>query len=454
MEDLKPKDHAEEVAQFRAAIIGMVARCEMDHGRLQGELEALSRKRFRVPGATSTRTFSVPTLERWLYAYRKGGLEALRPKPRKDRGRGRDVEEAQLTLLLDIRQEHPSASAKLILDTVERLGLLPKMLLTPTTLRRIYADHNLPRRSRKDTDREHGRLRWQAEHPHAIWHGDVCHLAPIEVAGTKKPVRVHAFLDDCSRDVLEIRAYHHERELDMLDLLVRAFRKHGPPDALYLDNGATYRGDALQIACARLDITLIHARPYSPQARGKMERFWRTMREGCTDFIGPVASLHDVNVRLWAFVEQHYRKSAHAGLFGRTPKSVIEDALALEPRLPIDEQRLRDALTVRVRRRVRADNTLSIGGTDFETRQSFLARKLVSVGYCVIDQPLEPWIENQGQRYPLLPVDPVANGRSRERPRIEPRPERPSTGFDPAGALLDEARKQIKNAVDNDEEES
>ena len=61
-----------------------------------------------------------------------------------------------------------------------------------------------------------------------------------------------------------------ERELDMLHLMVRALRKHGAPDLLYLDNGSTYRGDVLRLGCERLGITLVHAAPYDPEARGKM----------------------------------------------------------------------------------------------------------------------------------------------------------------------------------------
>ena len=81
-------------------------------------------------------------------------------------------------------------------------------------------------------------------------------------------------MDDASRYVVALEAHHTEREVDMLGLFVRALRRHGKPDALFLDNGSTYRGDTLATACARLGITLVHARPYDPQARGKMERFW------------------------------------------------------------------------------------------------------------------------------------------------------------------------------------
>jgi transposase InsO family protein len=81
--------------------------------------------------------------------------------------------------------------------------------------------------------------------------------------------------------------------MDMLELVVRAIRRHGAPTTLYLDNGATYRGKILHQICARLDINVLHARPYDPQARGKMERIWRTLREGVLDHLGAVSSLHD-----------------------------------------------------------------------------------------------------------------------------------------------------------------
>ncbi|WP_437965196.1 zinc-binding dehydrogenase [Sorangium sp. So ce260] len=87
-----------------------------------------------------------------------------------------------------------------------------------------------------------------------------------------------------------------EREVDMLALFIRALRKHGAPDALYLYNGSTHRGHPLHLACERLGTTLIHARPYDAPARGKVERSWRTLRERCVDFTGaPVAMFESLN---------------------------------------------------------------------------------------------------------------------------------------------------------------
>ena len=118
MDSLTPKDHAEAVALFRAEIIGSLTCRELVRGELAEELRALAGKRFRPPGLDHTRSYTLPTLERWYYDYREGGLPALRPRPRSDRGRARALTPKQLELILDIRREHPSASAPLILRTL------------------------------------------------------------------------------------------------------------------------------------------------------------------------------------------------------------------------------------------------------------------------------------------------------------------------------------------------
>jgi len=338
------------------------------------------------------------------------------------------------TLLLGIRDEHPSASVALIRRTLIADGRLDRDALTETTLRRFYKEHGRDRATIAHEDgRTHVRLRWEAERPGALWHGDVCHAIPILVDGVRTPVRVHAFMDDASRRVLDLEAMHAERESDMLGMLVRTLRKYGPPDGLYLDNGATYRGETLRLACERIGITLLHARPYDAPSRGKMERFWRTLREGCLSHLGSVASLHDINVRLWSFLDEHYHRAPHAALMGKTPVEVFDAAIPAPDAL--DEARLRDALTIRARRRVRRDSTLSFDGADWELDQLFLAGRIVDVRFCVATPAEPPWIEHEGERYVLHRVDPKRNAHRR---RVAIPPKKPKViPFDPAGALLD-----------------
>ena len=452
METLTPKDHAEAVAVFRSEVIGSLCRRELDHGALRAELVALSQQRFRTPGADVTRTISVPTLERWYYAYRRGGMAALRPRPRKDRGRGRRLTPEQRHLLLEIRRENPSVSVPLILHTLRLDGRLDGDAVSATTVRRLYVEDGLDRVAIRDGAGTHTRLRWQAERPGALWHGDVCHGPALVIAGKAAPLRIHGMLDDASRYVVALEAMHTEREVDMLGLLARAGRRHGFPDALYLDNGSTYSGATLRLACERLGITLLHARPYSPQARGKMERFWRTLREAVLDHMGSVSSLHDVNVRLWAFLDQHYHQAPHAGLLGRSPASVWQTAN--RPADDLDEQHLRAALTVTERRRVRRDTTVSIDGVDWQLDQGYLAGRIVKVSRCLADTTVPPWVEHEGKRLELHPVDPLHNARTKRQPRRPglTAPKEKKVAFDPPGALLDKAAGRAPAQGVDDEE--
>ena len=437
---LSPRDHAEAIALYRSGIIGALMHRELERGELRDALVALSQQRFRAPRAHSSKTYSLATLERWYYAYKARGLEGLRPQARKDKGRARELTEEQRALLLAIREEHPHASASTIVATLVTEGRLDKGAVSVATVRRLYAEHGLVRTGRdKDGSGSRGkqRLRWQADRPGALWHGDVCHGAPVLIEGVSKPVRIHALLDDASRYVVAIEAMHQEREVDMLSLFVRALRRHGSPDALYLDNGSTYSGQALHLGCERLGTTLIHAKPYDAPARGKMERFWRTLREQCLDFIGPLASLHDLNVRLYAWVDQRYHTSAHASLLGRSPAQVYEE----QPPPPdaLDERRLREALTVQARRRVRKDSTLSLDGQAWETDLGFLASKLVTVSHCLVEPSEPPWIEHEGKRFVLHPVEPVKNGHRRRTVYNLDAPHPARVSFDPPRALLDKA---------------
>jgi transposase InsO family protein len=432
------KDHAEAVALFRSQIVGALCRRDLSRGELRHALRELAGQRFRRPGASVTRTISVATLERWYYAYRRGGIGALHPRTRGDRGRARALGPALCELLCDIRREHPGASVSLIVRTLVCDGRLAQGLVSPATVRRLFAQRGLDRVPLRDGKSAHTRLRWQAERPNALWHGDVCHGPALTVGSTTRPLRIHALLDDASRFVVALEAHHSEREVDLLGLLCRTARRVGLPDAFYLDNGSTYSGDTLRVACERLGVTLLHAAPYDPEARGKMERFWRTLREGCLDHTGTLASLHDVNVRLWAFLDRHYHIAPHAGLFGRAPGAVWAQAGGTARQ--VDEEQLRDALSVRERRRVRRDCTLSVDGIDWELDQGFLAGRVVRVGRCLLDPSEPPWVEHEQKRLPLHPVDPTHNARRRRPPRRHSAPTpTASVPFDPAGALLDRA---------------
>lgn len=236
-------------------------------------------------------------------------------------------------------------------------------------------------------------------------------------------------------------------------MLIKAIRRLGKPKALYLDNGASYRGDILHLVCARLQISIIHSKPYRPQGKGKIERFFRTLREQCLAFLTTLPSIEALSARLWAFVDESYHRNPHAGLMGKTPADVMGDCKGP----PVDEDSLRKSFIIKERRRVRKDSTLSFAGVTYQLKQGFLARQLLEVCHCPIDDPPFPWAEHHGNRYSLELVDRIANAsrprnKNPDAARLSQKNEKTSIELDPSGSALSAKAARLRERALSEEE--
>jgi transposase InsO family protein len=425
MENLVPKDHGERVAVFKSQVIGPVVHKVLSRGQLRAALRALAVEKFRPPDSKRTRTYGVATLERWYYAFRRAGLEGLKPRPRRDRGRGRALDVTTIELLCDMRHEHPSASAELILRCLVERGRLQKGVVSPATVRRVFLERGLDRVSLRKSDAR-ARLRWEAAHPGALWQGDVCHWGPY---------RIHGLLDDKSRCLVGLEVHLHEKEVVILAMLVSVVRQVGAPEGLYLDNGSTYSGEALQTACGRLGIALMHPQPHDPQARGKMERFWRTLRQGLLDHIDAAISREELQQRLDKFRE-HYNSQPHSSLHGDSPGIVWGS----RHMLLVDDAKLQAAMTTRSRRLVSRDGVVSIDGQFYEVRQGFLAGHRVEVSTCVVEGLTRVCSATyDGRSYDLRPLDVADNGKGHRPQHNPPAPVPKKTVLDPFGPRQDDS---------------
>lgn len=444
MKKIPRPSRGEQIALFRLSVIGDLLAQDLDRGELIPELERRAQKRYRLPGAERTRTFSVKTLQRWYYLAKNDLAGGLVPESRA-RGFACELTADQRELLLDMRREHPSASAEILRGEAVRHGLVADSSLSLPTLRRLYRAADLPRTSRRKADRPDDvqRRRWQAKMPGDLWHGDVCHLSLVDELGQPRRVLVHGMLDDASRYCTALMPRPKEREQDMLEVFCGALLRHPPPGTLYLDNGACYRGDILQVVCKRLGIHLVHAQPYSPEARGKMERFWRSMRQRCTDHLPPRSSLHQVGQALWAWVDADYHVRPHAGLLGATPRQRYLEGLPDRP-APLTPKQLAAALEVELTRQVQKDCTFELDGTTYEVGGRHLASKRLTVIVdALTDRPLRVTWKGQSVRFGVC--DPVANRHRTRGPSSDqvPAPEAGTTSvpFDPITALLQKARE-------------
>ncbi len=430
--------HREAVALFRRGVIGDLLATDLEPGELQVELMRRAQRRYRPPGASRTRRYHWKSLQRWFYLAKAADPGALEPASRQ-RGIALALTEEQRTLLLDTRRAHRGTSAELILAEAVRNGVLTEGQVSVSTVRRLFAQADLARLSTKRIERgDVQRKRWQAASPGDLWHGDVCHLVLPDEQGRRRELLVHGLLDDASRYFVGLQARASEREEDLLEVLCGALLRYPAPRAFLVDNGSCYRGEVLALLCKRLGIRLIHAQPYDPQARGKMERVWRTLRQRCTDHLPGDADLHQANQALWAWLDGDYHRRPHGGLMGATPRRRYLDSLPRQGAV-LTAQDLAKALEVPAERQVRRDGTFDVGARVYEVVGHHLLGKRIQLVLDGLTGNLlrASW---QGQAVRFGPCDPVANSdRSRARaPKEEPRPGLP---FDPIAALLQKARE-------------
>jgi putative transposase len=256
------------------------------------------------------------TLDRWIRAWRRGGFDALVPDPRQSSPR-LPVEVIEMAVAL--KRENPARTA-----TQVRRILRAQMGWAPgeRTLQRHFANDPqiaavLGALAAGGPGSEAVFGRFEAERPNELWTGDALH-GP-SVAGRK--TYLFAFLDDHSRAIVGHRFGFAEDTVRLAAALRPALGSRGVPDAVYVDNGAAFVDAWLLRACAKLGIRLIHSTPGRPQGRGKIERFFRTVREQfLVEITGTdgepgrhlVTDLGELNALFTAWVETVYHRRIHS----------------------------------------------------------------------------------------------------------------------------------------------
>ena len=192
----------------------------------------------------------------------------------------------------------------------------------------------------------------------------------------------------------------------------RRFCERGFPERLYVDNGAAYRSHHLALVCAKLGITLIHARPYRPQGKGKIERFFRTLRAQLLTRLTPedTASLEALNRRLGRLGRG--RVSPHAPPRPRRANTAraLGSNRAEEVRFPAPTLDLDELFLFEAQRKVYKDRTVSLDGVVYEVDAALVGER-VTLRYdpsAPAGRPIQVWHEDQ-QIQLAKPVDLYAN---------------------------------------------
>jgi putative transposase len=299
-----------------------------------------------------------------------GGFDALVPSPRQCTPR---TPAEVLELAVALRRENPERTAAAIRRILRtQLGWAPE----ERTLQRNFGRLGLTGATAGGSaPAVFGRF--EAEHPNDLWVGDALHGLRIEARKTY----LFAFLDDHSRLLPGYRWGYAEDTVRLAAALRPALASRGVPKAAYVDNGAAYVDTWLLRACAKLGVRLVHSTPGRPEGRGKIERFFRTVREqflveitGEPDVVGRhhVTDLAELNRLFAAWVETVYHRTVHSET-GQTPLARWSAAGPIP--LPAPET-LTEAFLWEEHRRVTKTATVALHGNSYEVDPVLVGRKV------------------------------------------------------------------------------
>jgi transposase InsO family protein len=368
------------IALFRLMVLGPLAsRGELKHGEIKSVIREIASKTHNIPGSRRVH-LSEQTILRWYYDWKRGGIEALNPTQRADKGKTQLSEEIQAALL-QLKQDNPARSINTMIDMLERKGMVAKKTLARATVHRFLRQQKLSKRILADAHTIERRS-FVAEYAADIWHGDVLHGPSIQTSNGMKKIYLVSLLDDASRLMAHSAFCLGETALDIEGVLKQAILKRGLPKKIIIDNGAAYRSGSLQTICAYLDIRLVYCRPYEPQGKGKLEKFHSTFRGQFLNElnINNIVSLSDINSRLWAWLEQVYHQRPHTGLNNQTPiERWRQDLINVRPLTAYQANRIDDIFCHRFKRTVKKDGTVSWSGIRFEVAYEQAGEKVILV---------------------------------------------------------------------------
>jgi putative transposase len=359
--------------------------------------------------------FTWRTIQTWWYHYRKHGITD--PPGRADKGTIRKV--APEHLLEAIEQVMPEFYGKTYnIAEVYRVciqkGLLQRSRIAPNTFRRAVNRFDLLKPAGDSSPK--ARLAFAKAHANDLWQGDTLHGPYLETGPRGKPSKTFliCFIDDASRVITHGGFYPADDTPNLIDCFQSALNKRGIPKAVYVDNGSNYTSREFGLICARLGTVLIHTPVRDGASKGKIERFFRTVRDQF--LVRDLSHIHDLkqlNVEFTCWVEATYHVREHSTL-GMKPIDRFGLDLNLIRRIadnPFDSE----LFLLESTRRVRTDNTFSYDSIRYEAPRD-LRNSTITIRHNRPGLGFPPVVYQDGERLgEAIKLDMVANDR---RPNI------------------------------------
>ena len=365
------KDEKMQVAVFRFSVISdFVTAISMSRAEKKRLLREKCSRKWQIPFSEKTR-ISRGTIQRWCRIYRNSGgdLKSLYPKDRSDQGKARAMDEETCLSLIGLRLAIPALTVPQLIEQMNAQNrVTPGIVLNNSTVYRFLHQHNLmASQMKKPVDRR----KFEAELPNDLWQSDVMHGPKVDVDGKMRKTYLIAIIDDHSRLIVQARFYLSEKLSSYLDAFENAIAARGLPRKLYVDNGAAFRSRHLEYITASLSISLIHAKPYTPQGKGKIERWFKTVRGNFLPLFKGTG-LSQLNDALTRWVRNGYNKKIHSAT-GQTPFERFTGKMHCLRSAPVN---LKDHFRKVARRTVSKDRSVTLNGRLYEAPVALIGKRV------------------------------------------------------------------------------
>lgn len=322
--------------------------------------------------------YSPKTIENWYCEYLKGGLDSLKPSTRGDKGGSRKIDFDTKENILTYLNKYPKAPKTVIYDMLITDNVIKSDSISLSSFYRFLK--NTPKESIL-ADETPEMKRFSHQFINELWQTDVMYGPYIKVGKKKKQTYLFAYIDDASRLITHAEFRFLQNYESLRHSFKEAILKRGIPKLLYTDNGTIYRSQQFEFICASIGTTLIHAKPFSPNEKGKIERYFLTVRKRFLSTIDPtkLQSIEELNEKFKIWLESDYQKKPHSAHGDLSPTDVF---ISQQDRIKLakDPLVIKEKFLIREKRKIKHDATFTINKVLFEAPQ-FLANTRVEVRY-------------------------------------------------------------------------
>lgn len=393
------------IAQFRFALIAPVVQGLYPDASATAYYKRVTEAPLTLPDG-STVQYNYKTLEKWKSLYTRGGLDALMPNTRSDKGIPRVLNEDAIAEIFRVKEAFPRMNATQIYEHLMKESFIPASVSVDSVQR--FIRHNDLKSARDPNLRD--RKAFEEDEFGKIWQADTCYLPYITEDGRSRRVYCIMIIDDHSRLLVGGELFYSDNAYNFQKVLKNAIATYGIPDKLYVDNGCSYSNEQLSMICVSLGTLLLHTKVRDGASKGKVERHFRTLKERWlyTLDIDSITSLAQFNSLLKDYMRT-YNTTFHRGIDG-VPLERYQ-ASCNHPRRPQSREWLDDCFYNRISRKVRKDSTISIDKVSYDVPMQFISAK-VEVRYLPGDME-NAFILFENKKFPIRKTNRVDNCRAR-----------------------------------------